>query len=365
MHDSAPPDGLPVIRAAGSRFELGRAQGRAQRAHIQAFLGDRLARIAPLLGRKFDEAAVRGTVRAYRAVIEERLPLMAQEVDGLASGAGIGLDDAYLLQLRREAVGYQKIPAAGDCTTMALLAGHDTTLAQTIDLNGGMRSELAVLDLTLPEDGRQVLMASFTGLLGYLGMNSRGLGICLNLVLAGDWRPGIPGYMLIRHLLDTADTVDDCIRIIGALPRASSRALTISDGIRLACVEYTPTEVTVKWADRMAHANHFLDARLATLDELNPFARNASLARQESCAASLAGLRADAAAQAYFEALSAAPIHIADNGDVRRECTVGTVVLRPGRGWMAVQPGGAGDVHTFHLGQPVLLTHSTETYAAD
>jgi predicted choloylglycine hydrolase len=363
---SAPaPCGFPVITASGSRFAIGSVQGEQARPGIQAFLADRTARIEPFLGRRFDMAVVQKTVRGYRTVIEAQLPDIAEEIHGLAHGAQIDIADAYLLQLRRELVGYQKIPPMGDCTTVAMLAGRDTTLAQTIDLNGGMTPELGLLDLTLPADGRRVLMATFTGLLGYLGMNDRGLAVCLNLVLSGDWRPGIPGYMLIRHLLDTADTVEDCIEIVRRLPRASSRALTIGDSRQLVCVEYTPTGMVVTRASRLAHANHFLDSALALHDEINPFARTASLARQDAGNARLQALDASAGTGAYFALLATAPIHVPDNGDLRRECTVATTVLRPGRGWMGIKPGGTDQIHEFGFAiQPAQGSHTAALTAS-
>ena len=57
-----------------------------------------------------------------------------------------------LLQVRREIIGFQKIPARGDCTTYAsLTAGPagDAGLAQTVDLNGNLDDQIAVLDLEL------------------------------------------------------------------------------------------------------------------------------------------------------------------------------------------------------------------------
>ena len=338
----------PLVRARGSHFEIGRQHGEQERDNITAFLADGLARLQRLLGARFDGAALRAESARYRRVIEAHLPGLAREVAGLAVGAGIDQDDAWLLQLRRELVGYQKIPPLGDCSTVATLDGRASMLAQTIDLNGGMRAELSVLDLT-PDGARRSLMVSFTGLLGYLGMNESGLAVGLNLVLSGEWRPGIPAYLLIRHLLDSADTVDECIAIIESLPRASSRALTICDGAQLACIEYTPTQMLVRRGPRLAHTNHFLDTRLIGRDEINPFAHNSSLARLERCAAFLDRSSMPAEAQDYFDLLADAPMYIADNGDVRRECTVATAVLQPGLGRMAVRQGGTERTDVFEF----------------
>ena len=99
-------------------------------------------------------------------------------------------------------------------------------LAQTIDLSGDLDDQITVLEIARTGSSRRVLMLSFGGLLGYLGLNSDGLTIGLNLVLAGDWRPGLPPYLVIRHLLDTAASVGD------AIARSTSTTLAPRDNNR-------------------------------------------------------------------------------------------------------------------------------------
>lgn len=327
------------IRASGGRYDIGRRHGEAQRAEIRRFLDDRLTRIGAILGRPVDLPDFSAAVAAHAAVARDRLPALAEELRGLADGAGISMEEAWLLQLRRELVGYRSVRAAGDCTTFARRSGGVTVLGQTIDLNGDMAAELTVMELEPADTGRRLALVSFTGLLGYLGMNDRGLAIGLNLVLAGDWRPGIPGYMAIRHLLDEAACVDDCIRRLKGLPLASSRALTIADQERLVTVEYVLDEMVVFEGVELVHANHFLHPRFAGRDELNPFARTSSLRRQAACAAALTALPAGAGPDAYLDILAAPPVHVPPNGDVRRECTAACVVMRPDLGTMHVRQG--------------------------
>lgn len=328
------------LRLSGSRYQIGYGHGVAHRVRIQRFLADRLTRLTALVSA---EKASRfpALVPEYMRVIEATLPETAEELRGLAAGAAITLEDAYLLQLRREFTGYQSVRAHGDCTTFARLAAGRTVLGQTIDLNGDMAPEMTVMEVE-HSAGRRVLLVSFTGLLGYLGMNDHGLCICLNLVLAGEWRSGIPGYMAIRHLLDEASTVEECLALLRRLPLASSRSLTISDGTRLVTVEYILDEMTVLEDRELVHANHFLHPDFAARDELNPFARTSSLRRQDACAAALKRLPVDADVAAYLEFLDAPPIYVAPNDDIRRECTVGAVVMCPDLGSMFVKQRGFG-----------------------
>ncbi|KUZ76033.1 peptidase C45 [Burkholderia ubonensis] len=335
-HDDAPfaidADVEPArrVRLAGSRREIGRRHGAALRDAIGRFLTDRIARLAPLVTHaRLRELAP--LVASHARVIERALPDLAEEVHGLAEGAGITLEDAYLLQLRRELAGFRRIPARGDCTTFARHANGQAVVAQTIDLNGDMAGELSVLEIAPDAGGAPVALVSFTGLLGYLGINGHGVAIGLNLVLGGEWRPGIPGYLTIRHLLDTCASVDECVDTLRRLPRASSRALTIADARRVVTVETLPDDLVVIEGVEHAHTNHFLHPAFAAGDALNPFARTSSLRRLDACRAGLARLPDDADAAACLALLGEPPIEVAPTGDVRRECTVASVAMFPAR----------------------------------
>ncbi len=189
-------------------------------------------------------------------------------------------------------------------------------------------------------------MLSFGGLLGYLGINSDGLAIGLNLVLGGDWRPGLPPYLAIRHLLDRAGSVAEALAILPALPLASSRSLTLCDAVSIACVEILGGQLRVTaeagQAGQSAHTNHFLHQDFAAADELNIFARNSSRLRLAACQEGLARFAeaADGAdAEEHFALLAQPTVCVADAHDIRRERTVAAVVMLPERGELHLRPG--------------------------
>jgi isopenicillin-N N-acyltransferase like protein len=331
-------EAIPFVRVEGTPFERGWQHGRARAGALRAFLDDGLCRLNRVQPRPLSVEGLRPVLADYRAEIEAATPLLAEEMRGLAEGAGIAIEEAVLLQARREILGYQRIPTRGDCTTYAR-TGADPVLAQTVDLNGDLDDQLGVLEVRDPESSRRALVLSFAGLLGYLGLNSDGLAIGLNLVLADEWRPGLPPYLAIRHLLDTASTVDEAIDVLRTLRLASSRSLSLCDGRKAAWAEVAGDDVRVVEEAESVHTNHFLHPELAPRDELNVFARNYSVQRLETCRARLAGLPAGAGVEDHFALLSAAPICVEGNGDIRRERTVAAVVMRPGRGELHVRPG--------------------------
>jgi len=182
----------------------------------------------------------------------------------------------------------------------------------------------------MPGKGRiGCTLMSFTGLTGYLGMNDAGLCIGLNLVLGGEWRPGIPGYMAIRHLLDKAQDAEDALALLRTLPLASSRSLTLADAQQTLVVEYLPGEFDHWRMDQCVHTNHFLSPMFRERDCLNTFARTSSVRRLSACQERLDSLSHESRAEHYLDMLGASPVYVRPNGDIRRDCTVGAALMFP------------------------------------
>jgi hypothetical protein len=333
--------GVPFVSASGTAFTVGFEHGSRLGPRLRHFLADGHARLDTLLPAPLPGARLRGLLAEYADAIRTATPGLFQEIEGLAAGAGMPVLDAVLLQVRRELLGYQRVPTMGDCTTYARVGADaaGTALAQTVDLNGDLDDVLAVLRVAGPPDGPRTLVLSFGGLLGYLGLNSRGLAIGLNLVLGGRWTPGLPPYLAIRHLLDTAGCVEEAIDVLAGLPLASSRAFTFCDPEGAATVEVLDNEHRVVRARTLTHTNHFLDPGFAGHDELNVFARNSSLRRLQAAQAGLARLPADATPDEHFALLCSEPICVPPRGDIRNERTVAAVVMYPAAGALFLRPG--------------------------
>jgi isopenicillin-N N-acyltransferase-like protein len=336
---------VPLVRVTGEPFDVGYQHGVARAGTLRAFLGDDLCRISRLAPKPVTAESLRPTLIAYQAAIAAAAPRLNEEILGLAKGLGVPSELAVLLQVRREIIGFQRVPVAGDCTTYSCMsAGPDggPVLAQTVDLNGNLDDQIAVLDIGLSGSARRVLVLSFGGLLGYLGINSDGLAIGLNLVLGGRWGPGLPPYLAIRHLLDNAGCVADALGLLRGLPLASSRSLMLADPANVACAEILGGEMRLLEMTWPAHTNHFLHPDFTDRDELNVFARNSSMLRLDACRAGLATFaRAPGGAdvEEHFALLSRPPVCVTDTGDIRRERTVAAVVLLPGRAEMHLRPG--------------------------
>jgi len=323
------------IQLEGDALSRGIQHGEQCRDALRQFTDDGLCRLQPLSDHPLSLDGLCEKINMYRMRINHWLPEIAREIEGLAIGAGISRDIAWLLQLRREVLGYNRVTTGGDCSTLASLKG-DPLVAQTVDLNGNLDDFIRVLHVSTTQ--QRSLVLSFAGLLGYLGMNSAGLAIGLNMVLGGEWQEGIPPYLAIRHLLDTCTNVGEALEVLAALPLSSSRSFTLCDGKRVVCVESLNNQLRiVEQGVTATHTNHFLHDEFIPQDAINIFAKNSSLLRLEQTKAFLQ--RPSFKPEDCFDLFSTPPVCVADSGDIRRERTVAAVVLLPKQGTLLLRTG--------------------------
>lgn len=312
-----------VTPVSGPPRQRGEAIGRAHRDAIGRVVGLRTTPSA--------------AIRPYAECVREQLPWIAAEVAGLAAGSGVTVEDAWWLQLRRELNPYP----AGDCSTAALPGAG--LLGQTVDLPPELGHGLHLLDIDSDAESPAALVVTFAGLLGYLGINSAGLAVGINMVQSADWGTGVPPYLLVRAVLRCAD-LDDAVELLRRTPRASSRCLTLLAGHDAVLVEMTATELRTSTASVIAMTNHYLHPDLAPLDASDPTTRMESRLRRrrlrtmlESAAPNLAGLQ-NALLDKAFQVGPAHPAP-ADQPAPGPLATVATAVLDPGRGAVHLRPG--------------------------
>jgi isopenicillin-N N-acyltransferase like protein len=250
---------LRELTVQGTPGEIGFQHGRAFKTEIHRFLNDDLARInllreIPLARNKALHIAGR-----YARCVEHEVPEIAEEIAGLAKGAGIDYLEAMLLQVRREIIASR---SAADCTTVGSWTDTSYWLAQTVDLAGDMTDLAVILRIVPSHPGSPTIcMFTFIGLSGYLGMNESGLAIGINMLHSPGWRPGVSPYILMRHLLGKTSAAE-ALEEIQRIRRASSRFFMLADSRGLLGVEMTVNNHRTLCARRLVHTNHFIHPEL-------------------------------------------------------------------------------------------------------
>jgi len=327
-----------VITISGTPYERGYQYGYKLSKQIRSFLDDNVARIN--LVRKenltLEEALL--MVDSYIPFIEEYIPKIAEEILGLASGANITYREAMLLQLRREL-----ISKGLECSSLAFCDPNGKNIiAQNIDLPGNLTDLGVILKVKgSSPDEPSILMYTHVGLLGYLGLNSYGIGIGLNMVLSPGWTEGVPPYLLIRHLLHQKK-LEDCLLEIRRIKRASSRNLLLCDKERIIDVEMTVDQETVIEEPFIIHTNHYLDEQFSKVDQINANASTFTrLNRLEQLLASYKNKPSIKQIEHLLKDHDNYPKSICAHGqgDYSRGETIASVILKPENGVMFAAKG--------------------------
>lgn len=350
---------LKEIILAGSPYERGIQHGEQLKNEIRDFLNDNFARINLIRQTPLSPEQISSIVSLHRRIIEEDIPEIAEELKGLAKGAEINYEQAVLLQIRRELINYPEAPAQGDCSAVAFLDPElGAVTAQTIDLNGNM-SDLGCILHSIPDSPGQpeMLMYSFAGLLGYLGINSAGISVGINMLLSDGWKPGVSPYLLVRQVLQQS-SLEDCIKEITRIRRSSSRNFLISCGQRLIDIELTADDISIIENSTITHTNHYLHEKFLKHDRINILSKNSSIRRLDILNKFIAENNKPPDVSKLFEIFSdhsLYPVGICSHsqGNIRLGESVGAVVLYPQPGIMYARKGNPCKAETkmFSLGK--------------
>ncbi|MEW6334870.1 MAG: C45 family peptidase, partial [Thermodesulfobacteriota bacterium] len=175
------------------------------------------------------------------------------EIENLAQAAGADPLWIYALNGRTELLNLNPM----ECTT--LVFRQQGAMGQNWDWHRDMEELAVILDIE-KEDGHRILTMTEPGMIGKIGMNSCGLGVCLNFMTVEGYRPyGIPLHVILRSILDSG-SMAEARTLIEPHLRGKVGNIVIADGsgeavdLELAGDEFFSVPVD----DLFVHTNHFL-----------------------------------------------------------------------------------------------------------
>ena len=257
-------------------LQFGRAQSRAVANTVAVY--ERMLREDRGLGpsdvsERGREAAAR--IRAFR-------PALAEEIEGIASGADQAPDVLFAVNARTELLAGGLVAGTAECSTVAVLDGERASgvLVQNWDFHPDLADSRVLWTV---DDGDRRRFTTFTeaGILAKIGSNAHGVALAINF-LATDrdgGLDGVPVHALCRAVLEEARTVAEARELIARTRVSASVCMTVAgpdgpdaaDGVAARALERWPggTEEHATGPDRpwLAHTNHFLD-RIAARDTL-------------------------------------------------------------------------------------------------
>ena len=261
----------PQLEITGSPLEMGRQLGEAARSEIRGFAEISLERVNRIanVGRSEAMECCRQTI----PLVEAYDPTYMEEIRGMAEGSGVPLFDLILLQIRNQ------FPASdasdSGCTAFSMAPsppdGRGAILAQNWDNDPELDPFTLVL-IRRPEGKPSHLNITQAGLIGYIGFNDRGIGLCLNTLPAPSRALGVPHYFTVRGILESS-SLEEAVRTVSRASRAIPANILLTTPEGPADLEVTIDEVHLlrdEGRGFLVHTNHCLHPSLEPLNQQFP-----------------------------------------------------------------------------------------------
>lgn len=195
-----------------------------------------------------------------------------EEMDGVAKGAGVTFEDILTLNARSEIA---LTNAPDGCTSFALTnpKTDKTWLAQNWDWRGSQIDSLVYLQIE-QENMPTIKMVTEAGIIGKIGSNSAGIGVCLNAIVTNVWEPKVPIHLGLRAVLES-ETLAEAVGKVRMNQMASpAHFLVASDKEGLVGLEVSPvqTEQLQTINGVLAHTNHLCSLKMINQVNEDPIA---------------------------------------------------------------------------------------------
>lgn len=246
----------------GNPQDRGRAYGKQFHEEIHDFLQKEV--YEAFVGKSSTKQQMLDYASACGKVVRAECPLIAEEIAGIADGAGLTFDEIVLVNLHEELYHKPGLPKHGHCTAVAVAAtdsgNQHAYVGQTWDWMQSVAGKSRVTQWRRTE-GVSVLAHGFPGMPMGAGLNSAGIALCwtsASLGIKGQHsRVGIPSYVLIAHLLAQKD-LDSVITEVKKNKHAGWFTFVMGDGQgRLVNIEGSPERIVVEPAgSRLARVLH-------------------------------------------------------------------------------------------------------------
>eukprot|EP00921_Rhytidocystis_pertsovi_P002797 GHVQ01004734.1.p1 GENE.GHVQ01004734.1~~GHVQ01004734.1.p1 ORF type:complete len:385 (-),score=11.61 GHVQ01004734.1:1576-2730(-) len=265
-----------VVDLTGTHREVGIQHGQLLSTEIvqaASFYTQYLQRTSGL-----SATALRTLSLEYAETIKNFREDLAEEIDSIADGAQVERWMVYMINCRTEFINYGHSPNRPSASNNAMMSEctaicmpQEMLLAQNWDFAEELFRLAVILRIRITNKPSFMTLTE-PGMLGKIGLNSAGLGVCLNLLRAQcsdkQHYRGIPVHILLRVVLESSSLENAAMTIRQARPNTGS-ALLMSDVrsregrvIEIAGTDVLETRV-IEGQGTPVHTNHYLDSRVS------------------------------------------------------------------------------------------------------
>jgi isopenicillin-N N-acyltransferase-like protein len=238
---------FPVIKIQGGPEDRGRQQG--------DLLRERILRTIDFYKKQFllPQEEILRIANQFRNSTKSFREDLYLEIEALAQAAEVDPLWIYALNGRTELLNLNPM----ECTTLAFR--KQAVIGQNWDWDLEVEELAVILDIER-EDGHRIITMTEPGMIGKIGMNRCGLGVCLNFMSIEDYQPyGVPLHVILRTILDSK-TLEEALSLIKPHVRGKVGNILIADwNGKVEDIELGGDEVfSIPVEDLFVHTNHFL-----------------------------------------------------------------------------------------------------------
>lgn len=265
------PEPPPIIYIKGSHFSMGQQLGEALRPQIQHSIENAKKLVEASynnLQLSWDGAKIQA--RKYMPFAQEKYPLYVDELNGMAEGAKVNLNELAVVNAL-EAVTTDSLHLT-KCTSLAVneqnTAKNNVLVAHNEDWLPDDEPDIYIVHAK-PDDEPAFLAMSYGGLLPNIGFNEAGIAQCCDTVYPNDTRIGIPRVIVSRAVLG-AKTIGQAIRYtLVPLRAAGYNHLIVHESGEMYNVEVSARNFDILYAEDgyLAHTNNYLSPKMENIED--------------------------------------------------------------------------------------------------
>ena len=260
------------ITVCGTPYERGKTYGQLCKEEVGVSIRVYQLLFEGLKGIAWEDA--RRISEKYLDLTREFEPDYAEEIRGIAEGAGVDLLDIAALNARTEIMYSQaQKEEVKECTTLSLMppatADGRVIAAQNWDFSGLLRDSVVIVHVR-QEEKPNFMMVAEAGMIGGIGMNDRGIAVMLNALRAEVPCQGIPLRARMRAMLEAENLSDAYVRGSHAPVSVANLIATHKDGVAIAFeMDSEIVEPMIPEDGVLLHTNHYIGTKMYLKNDVN------------------------------------------------------------------------------------------------
>lgn len=249
---------FPVVDLTGSPEEIGTQHGKLLKDKINRTIGfySDVTKKLDEDGRERNIKYILKSAKKFKKIIQSFNSDYSIEIESIAEAADVDPLWIYAINSRSEIMSNMQNTST-ECTT--LYFRNPRILGQNWDWAADFEDLAFVMRLT-KLDGHKIIQVTEPGMIGKIGFNNSGLGVCLNFLRVTEELNGLPIHVILRAMLDckSIEETRDIAKNVG-IGRSGNILIGDKNG-NYQDIEFGGSETYFLGTENnhLVHTNHFL-----------------------------------------------------------------------------------------------------------